>query len=196
MSEHTYKSPADESPEIQSGEADYSIEGILSRIDSILSDTSHIYSALETLSDIPLQGGNDFGAANKAEAIAKVVAAREATNQQALRFLERMYDELAPQRIPPEIVKFKEIMDSLKSFEDLDEEIVAEIIEKAAFQMFSAQPIHVHSNYVGSGIPEQKFGGKFPKIHIPKPAHGKKSFNAAEMLRNMADQFERDDSEE
>jgi hypothetical protein len=169
MNEHTYTSPANEAPEMPNDEAAYSIGGILSRISSILSDTSYIRSALDTLSEIPLQGGHDIGAANKAEAIAHVVEAREATNQQTLRFLERMYIDLVPQRIPPEIVKFREIVDSLKGFEDLDEEFVAGIIEKAASRMLSEQPIHVHNNYAAPGIPNIKFGGKAPKMpHMPE----------------------------
>jgi len=65
-----------------------SAEGILARIDAIIQDTAHIKEALDALRNAA-QG-------EVANAMGDIIKAREATNQQTLRLLEKMYDDAKP----------------------------------------------------------------------------------------------------
>lgn len=68
------------------------VADILSRINNIVSQTSYISAACETLSAM---GNGDSGEpGNVAEALAELVRCRETTNQQILRIYEKIYDDL------------------------------------------------------------------------------------------------------
>ncbi|MHC1693910.1 MAG: hypothetical protein AB9835_01245 [Eubacteriales bacterium] len=77
----------------------FNMEYVLSRIDIILKDTSYIHKALDTIvafqpSESEASGGmSDLG---RAEAVTAAVQSRETTNQQMLKLLEKMYDDLKP----------------------------------------------------------------------------------------------------
>jgi hypothetical protein len=201
MNEHAYPDPRTEKTETPRKAEGYTLDGIVSRIDQILNDNAAIKDALTMLRDLPLPDGPDhYATSHKAEAIANVVMTREATNQQLLRFLERMYENLAPQRTPTEIVKFREIVESLKGFHDLDEDRVAEIIEDAANQMFKAQQksAQIHYDDPFSKTEAPRYNGKKPKIpkmpKMPHPFHGGNPYDMQDFLRSMGDQS--DDDEE
>ena len=75
------------------------LDWILKRMDLIMNDTFHIQNALGQLAAMDTDGEPaGAAAAAKAEAITDVVKCRETTNQQVLRFLEKMYDDLKPQK--------------------------------------------------------------------------------------------------
>ena len=69
-----------------------SLEWVMARTDAIINDNAHI-DAIKTLTVLE----SDGGLGSRAHAICGVVEAHEATNQQTLRFLEKMYDDLKPQ---------------------------------------------------------------------------------------------------
>ncbi|MBQ7844708.1 MAG: hypothetical protein IJ392_01005 [Clostridia bacterium] len=76
------------------------VTDILQHINSIVSQTSYITSALEGLQAMgDGEVGDSFAPANvqgkaKADGIAAVVQSRETTNQQILHLYEKMYDDM------------------------------------------------------------------------------------------------------
>ncbi|MCL2518823.1 MAG: hypothetical protein FWF15_09695 [Oscillospiraceae bacterium] len=73
------------------------MENILKRIDMIIEDSDYIREALHTLKDFEIYTGEYVNVADaRAVAIGEIVKNREVTNQQTLRFLEKMYDDLKP----------------------------------------------------------------------------------------------------
>ncbi len=76
------------------------VADILMRINNIINQTGYITTAFESLVQMGDGDSGDCGAPGnimgkaKAEAVAEVVRAREATNQQILRLYEKMYDDL------------------------------------------------------------------------------------------------------
>ena len=76
------------------------VADILTRINNIVNQTGYITSAFESLVQMGDGDSGDCGAPGnimgkaKAEAVADVVRAREATNQQILRLYEKMYDDM------------------------------------------------------------------------------------------------------
>ena len=76
------------------------VADILTRINNIINQTGYITSAFESLVQMGDGDSGDCGAPGnimgkaKADAVAEVVRAREATNQQILRLYEKMYDDL------------------------------------------------------------------------------------------------------
>lgn len=68
-----------------------SIQEILTRIDRVLEDTSHLQTALSTIEKLPDRpDGEAESTRARAEAIAAVVREREETNREILRVLERV----------------------------------------------------------------------------------------------------------
>lgn len=123
---------------IDSGEAktqkpECSMEYILSSIDKIITDTQHIEEALNALQNLNANGAGDIANASKAEAIGNVVKCRETTNQQLIRLLEKMYDDLKPKEMSPEMLKLQQLTDTLCRY---PQDVAADIIRKSAQQMF------------------------------------------------------------
>ena len=118
-----------------------SMDFVLSRIDQILSDTTHIHEAIKAVLDIPVMVPNeemisyqgDFAGQAKAEAITKAVLSRETTNQQLIRLLEKMYDDLKPKAPSEEILKLRQLSDILGNYPP---STARDILKKAAQQMF------------------------------------------------------------
>jgi len=101
-------------PSIQdTPESVMNLEWVATRIDAIIKDSEHINSAL---SKVPMVEGM------AASAIAEVVAAREATNQQALKFLEKVYSDLVPANPVPQLpqIDFNHLADYLESSDVVD----------------------------------------------------------------------------
>ncbi len=67
---------------------------VLSEIKATREQTAHINEALKMLEAVRSEGHGVVGAQEKAKGIATVVQCRETTNQQALRFYEKLYDDL------------------------------------------------------------------------------------------------------
>ena len=76
--------------------AEHSMEWVLAKIDAIIHDNEYIMGAIKTLRDMPTEDLRGAAYGGKAEAIAETAKAREATNQQTLKFLEKIYDGLKP----------------------------------------------------------------------------------------------------
>ena len=80
------------------------VEYILTRIDRIIADTAYIHEAIASLNDMSPQSfpdganlsmyGGDYAGQARGEAIASIAQCRETTNQQMIRLLEKMYDDL------------------------------------------------------------------------------------------------------
>ena len=66
-------------------------------------------------------------------AIAKTVQAREATNQQLIKLLEKMYDDIKPAQPPEEVLKFQQVTEALRNFPP---EVAADILKESAKEMF------------------------------------------------------------
>ena len=116
---------APESPE-------FSASYILSKIDEILADKKHLGEAMEKLGGLcNSENSVDGSKGAVADAIRGVVADREATNQQIIALLNKMYDDLKPSE---ETKKFQGVC---KVLEQLPDDFkVQEIAKKIAQQMF------------------------------------------------------------
>jgi len=113
---------------------------IFEQIKMITSQTEHLNNAFQMLGSIPNGecGGpgspGDIAGKAKAESLASMVRDREATNQQTLKLLEKMYDDLKPENTNEiEIVskKFKrEVIDKIIDTYDIGdcETILKELI--------------------------------------------------------------------
>lgn len=116
------------------------MKSILARIDKIISDTDHLRNALRALDEYnPLPVGDDSYAPGdlagqaKAQALGDVVKCRETTNQQLLRFLEKMYDDIKPKELSPDMLKLKQLADILSIYPP---DAALDIIRRSAQQMF------------------------------------------------------------
>ena len=72
----------------------FTIEYILEQLEKVREDSAYIFEALSKLECVTTGGSGDIGAAEKAKGIADVVRCRETTNQQLLRFYEKLYDDI------------------------------------------------------------------------------------------------------
>ena len=79
--------------------AEMTLEWVASKIDAIINDNAYIADAIKTLTLMDSDGHN-----SKAEAIHEVVQARESTNRETLKFLEKIYDGLKSPSVNPETV--------------------------------------------------------------------------------------------
>ena len=94
MSENTKINTQEQEIEVQENKNDVSLEYILSEIKAIREQTSHLNEALKMLDSVDHFGPGDIGAAEKSKAVADVVKCRETTNQQMLKFYEKLYDDI------------------------------------------------------------------------------------------------------
>ena len=98
------------------------VDYILSRIEAIEADNAHIAEALAALGAMgDAKGPGDVNGAEKAQAIAQVVSARETTNRQLLQLYERMYLDLTPRANE---LKLKAIEALRKVSEQSDSEVM------------------------------------------------------------------------
>lgn len=74
------------------------VKYILEQIEKIRSDSKYIYEALEKLESVIPSSPADIGSQAKAQGIETVVQCRETTNQQMLKFYEKIYDDLMVQK--------------------------------------------------------------------------------------------------
>lgn len=126
-----------------------SVESILARIDKIISDTGYLQETIRSLNQLspspessePYAPGDIAGQA-KAEALSDVVKCRETTNQQILRFLEKMYDDIKPKELSSDMLKLKQLAEILSIYPP---DSALDIIRRSAQQMFvhaGAEVVH------------------------------------------------------
>lgn len=106
---------------------------VLSRIDLILNDTAHIHEAIAAIQKME-PGQPSLNAPDTSRiAITNVVQARETTNQQMIRLLEKMYDDLKPKEPSEDIQKLQQLNDVLCRF---PKDVATAVILKVSQQMF------------------------------------------------------------
>lgn len=85
----------------------YNLNYVLEQIEKLAVQTDYVMSVIGELRQMETGGDSgvvDMAGAQKAEALSDVVKCRETTNQQLLRFYEKMYDDLKPK---PQTVREK-----------------------------------------------------------------------------------------
>lgn len=98
------------------------VDYVLARIEAVAADNAHIAEALTALGAMgDAQGPGDVNGAEKAQAIAAVVRAREETNQQLLKLYARMYEDLTPRTNE---LKLKAINALSRASEQQDSEVM------------------------------------------------------------------------
>ncbi len=109
------------------------LAGVLSRIDRIMADTAYLHEVIGSIQKVPPSG--PYSPESPATALGNLVQARETTNQQMLRLLEKMYDDLKPAKSEgtDDIRKFQMLAASL---EDYPPEISGEILKRVSQQIF------------------------------------------------------------
>jgi len=73
-----------------------SMEWVMAKMDAIIHNNQYLTNAIETLHSMTTNGHD-----SKAQALGEAIAAREETNRQTLKFLEKIYDGLKPAPLPP-----------------------------------------------------------------------------------------------
>ena len=91
MSENTNVNTQENSVEQKN---EIGLDYIFAEIKAIREQTEYLNEALRMLEGVKSGGPGDVGAEGKANGIASVVKCRETTNQQILRFYEKVYDDL------------------------------------------------------------------------------------------------------
>ena len=103
-------------------EAGLTVEWIMTKMDAIIQDNAHITESLRALNLMDSDGHN-----SRADAIAEIARARETTNQQALRFLEKVYNGLMPISVDP--AAMLKHLDIHALAENLDSQDVVDIVK-------------------------------------------------------------------
>ena len=103
------------------------VKYILEQIEKIHADSKYIYEALEKLEGVTTSSSADIGAQAKAQGIETVVQCRETTNQQMLKFYEKIYNDLYQEN--------KKSAEAEQKIKDQSEKI--ELIKKAFDQNMS-----------------------------------------------------------
>lgn len=85
--------PIDEQPKRKKN---YTTDYILEQIEEIAKNQEHLDAALQKLTFMESKGPGDVGTQGQAEAISKIVEAREITNQKLIALYEKMYEDLKP----------------------------------------------------------------------------------------------------
>jgi hypothetical protein len=111
---------------------------VLSRIDYIMKDNDYIHEAIEAIRNMNLnEGPSNVGSdSSRGEAISHTVQSRETTNQQLLKLLEKMYDEL---KVSAESKEEKKVRTLTKMLENvnLPPEEMSETIQSIVQNVFN-----------------------------------------------------------
>lgn len=111
-----------------------SMDYVLTRIDKIINDTAYLHEAINAVEKMEAaQPGMQGCDTSRGDAIKTIVVSRETTNQQTLKLLEKMYDDLKPKELSDDILKLKQLTDTLCRYPN---EFAEDVIRKAAQQMF------------------------------------------------------------
>ena len=110
---------------------------VLNRIDYIMKDASHVHGAIEALRNMDINASGDGSDCARGEAISIAVQSRETTNQQLLKLLEKMYDDL---KISSESEEQKKARTLSKMIENvkLPPDKMAETIQSIVQNIFSS----------------------------------------------------------
>lgn len=112
---------------------DATMEYVLSRIDNIIAHTEYLQSALSTIEKIQNADSQyDSTGEAKANAVASAILSRETTNQQVLKLLEKMYDDLKPAKYSQseDVAKLAQLSDMLCNFPpDVAAKLMAQAID-------------------------------------------------------------------
>lgn len=115
-----------------------SMDYVLTRIDKIINDTAYLHEAITALANMEAaEPGVNGVDTSRGEAIKAIVVSRETTNQQTLKLLEKMYDEVLyyskPKELSDDILKLQQLTDILCRYPN---EFSEDVIRKASQQMF------------------------------------------------------------
>lgn len=89
----------------------YNLDYALRSIEKIRDDTAYLKDTIEALKAMEKSGGpGDVAGEAKGRALQKVVESRETTNQALIKFYEKMYDDLKPQREDPMVMTIVELI--------------------------------------------------------------------------------------
>ena len=94
------------------------LEMISAKIDIIISNSAHIIEAVNCITDIAKSADENGGSGKGAEAVVEVAKVREETNQQALKLLEKMYNDMKPKGLTAAGLEISNI-DVSKTISDL-----------------------------------------------------------------------------
>ena len=120
--------------EVNSAAPVLSMDYVLTRIDKIINDTAYLHEAIATVGKMEAaQPGMNGCDTSRGDAIKTIVVSRETTNQQTLKLLEKMYDDLKPKELTDDILKLKQLTDTLCRYPN---EFAEDVIRKASQQMF------------------------------------------------------------
>ena len=87
---------------IDTAPSKYTLDYAIEQIEKIQKDTEYLFeviSGLKSVESVKSGGSPDFGAEEKAKALGEVVKCRETTNQQLIKFYEKMVDDLKPMSV-------------------------------------------------------------------------------------------------
>ena len=108
-------------------ETELSMEWVLAKMEAIIHDNAHIAGAIKAITDMRPHGEHDLATNSKASSMAEVVAARESTNRQVLKFLEKIYDDLSLSS--PSKETFMKSLDLVGLSENLESQHVVDIVK-------------------------------------------------------------------
>ena len=112
-------------PKSSQNAPEMSLEWVMAKMDVIIHDNAYIADTLKALNLMDSDGHN-----SKAQALGEVIQAREATNRETLRFLEKIYDGLKP--IPVDPGSVLKHLDVTALSNNLESEHVVEIVRALA----------------------------------------------------------------
>ena len=99
----------------------FNLDYALRSIEKIRDDTAYLKDTIEALKGMERSGGpGDVAGEAKGRALQKVAESREATNQALIRFYEKMYDDLKPQKEDPMVMTMVDLIKASINSGNLD----------------------------------------------------------------------------
>jgi len=97
--------------------AEITLGWVMQRIDRIIEDTKHIHDSIHQMAAME---ETPHSMDLRAKALSTIIESREATNRQTLTLLEKMYDDLKPQK--PASISFSEIKEEVSELPPVQKE--------------------------------------------------------------------------
>ena len=99
----------------------FNLDYALRSIEKIRDDTAYLKDTIEALKIMAKSDGpGDIAGEAKGRAYQKIVESREATNQALIRFYEKMYDDLKPQKEDPMVMTMVDLIKASINSGNLD----------------------------------------------------------------------------
>lgn len=99
----------------------FTLDYALRSIEKIRDDTAYLKDTIEALKIMAKSDGpGDIAGEAKGRAYQKIVESREATNQALIRFYEKMYDDLKPQKEDPMVMTMVDLIKASVNNGNLD----------------------------------------------------------------------------